>query len=217
MRLGNATALKEWSSVVEALASGRQIMLIRKGGLADKGRVFAVEDEEFLLYPTFLHQQMEFIKPEYAAQFERDAKKQTPPTESGGALPLRPHSGLRLGPALGRQEVTFNYYAVVHEAVPVESEAALKRLDPLHIWNEWFIEHRLQWKPDNPAWVVLVRTYRLAAPVTLEELKRYRGCRSWVTLDSKVGVAKARPVLSDVEFAKRVAEVKAALAEPVRA
>jgi len=194
MRIDQATALKEWSSVVEALASGRQIMLIRKGGLADKGRVFAVEDSEFLLYPTYLHQQMEFIKPEYAAQFERDAKKHI----EGG-------------------QVTFKHYAVVHQAVPVESEAALRRLDPLHIWNEWFIEHRLQWKPDNPAWVVLVRTYRLPEAVTLEELKRYRGCRSWVTLESKVGVAQATPVLSDAEFARRVAEVKAALAEPVRA
>jgi hypothetical protein len=195
MRLENATALKEWSSVVEALASGRQTVLIRKGGLADKGRVFAVEDDEFLLYPTYLHQQVEFIKPEYAAQFEQDAKRRE-----------------------GQEGVTFWYYAAVHEAIPVESEAALRRLDPLHIWNERFIEHRLQWKPENPAWVVIVRMYRLVAPVTLEELKRYRGCRSWVTLERKVGLTGAAPVLSDAEFAERVAEVKRALAaaEPVR-
>ena len=53
-RLPNHTALKEWSSVVAALGSGEQIILIRKGGIADPS--FGVEADRFYLYPTYFHQ-----------------------------------------------------------------------------------------------------------------------------------------------------------------
>lgn len=55
MKLPNHTALKEWSSVIEALSHGRQVILIRKGGIADP--TFGVEAERFYLYPTYFHQQ----------------------------------------------------------------------------------------------------------------------------------------------------------------
>jgi hypothetical protein len=53
-KLPNHTALKEWSNVVAALARGEQILLIRKGGIADPS--FGVDDERFYLYPTYFHQ-----------------------------------------------------------------------------------------------------------------------------------------------------------------
>ena len=52
-KLPNHTALKEWSSVIDALARGTQVILIRKGGIADPK--FGVEAERFYLYPTFFH------------------------------------------------------------------------------------------------------------------------------------------------------------------
>jgi|ERR1051326_2951748 hypothetical protein len=55
MKLSNHTALKEWSSVIDALAQGRQVVLIRKGGIADPK--FGVEAQRFYLYPTYFHQQ----------------------------------------------------------------------------------------------------------------------------------------------------------------
>jgi len=54
-KLPNHTALKEWSSVIDALGRGEQVILIRKGGIADPK--FGVEAERFYLYPTFFHQQ----------------------------------------------------------------------------------------------------------------------------------------------------------------
>lgn len=54
MKLPNHTALKEWSSVVEALGRGEQVILIRKGGIADPS--FGIEAERFYLYPTYFHQ-----------------------------------------------------------------------------------------------------------------------------------------------------------------
>jgi hypothetical protein len=52
-KLPNHTSLKEWASVIEALGSGEQIVLIRKGGLADSS--FGVEAQRFYLFPTNYH------------------------------------------------------------------------------------------------------------------------------------------------------------------
>ena len=53
-KLPNHTALKEWSNVIAALGTGQQVVLIRKGGIADP--TFGVEAKEFYLYPTYFHQ-----------------------------------------------------------------------------------------------------------------------------------------------------------------
>ena len=53
-KLPNHTALKEWSNVVAALERGEQVILIRKGGIADPS--FGIEAERFYLYPTYFHQ-----------------------------------------------------------------------------------------------------------------------------------------------------------------
>src|SRR4051794_41807531 len=52
-KIPNHTALKEWASVIDALGSGAQIVLIRKGGLADES--FGVEAQRFYLFPTNYH------------------------------------------------------------------------------------------------------------------------------------------------------------------
>ena len=53
-KLPHHTALKEWSNVVAALGAGEQVILIRKGGIADPS--FGVDAERFYLYPTYFHQ-----------------------------------------------------------------------------------------------------------------------------------------------------------------
>jgi len=52
-KLPNHTALKEWASAISALGRGEQVILIRKGGLADP--TFGVEAERFYLFPTNFH------------------------------------------------------------------------------------------------------------------------------------------------------------------
>jgi hypothetical protein len=53
-KLANHTSLKEWASAIESLGRGEQVILIRKGGIADP--TFGVEAERFYLYPTYFHQ-----------------------------------------------------------------------------------------------------------------------------------------------------------------
>jgi hypothetical protein len=63
-KLPNHTALKEWANVIEALGRGEQIILIRKGGLADPS--FGIEAEQFYLYPTYFHQGESDARPSVA-------------------------------------------------------------------------------------------------------------------------------------------------------
>ncbi|MGH9628683.1 MAG: DUF1802 family protein, partial [Bryobacteraceae bacterium] len=61
-------ALKEWASVVSALGTGRQILLLRKGGIVEARRGgFELRHHEFLFFPTYEHQHADSLKPELSA------------------------------------------------------------------------------------------------------------------------------------------------------
>lgn len=51
------TALKEREELCLRLADGRQILLLRKGGILESCEGFRVERREFLLFPTRFHEQ----------------------------------------------------------------------------------------------------------------------------------------------------------------
>src|SRR6266550_6745944 len=53
-KLPNHTALKEWASAIAAMGRGEQVILIRKGGIADPK--FGLEAERFYLFPTNFHE-----------------------------------------------------------------------------------------------------------------------------------------------------------------
>src|SRR4051812_30851462 len=65
-----SVALKEWASVCRALEEGRQMLLLRKGGIYESAGEFEVEHREFLLFPTYLHQNVKMLKPSEHAAFE---------------------------------------------------------------------------------------------------------------------------------------------------
>src|SRR4051794_2640193 len=56
MQPSNRFAFKEWAVICQALAEGRQSLIIRKGGIHEGRAGFRVEHEEFWLFPTYLHQ-----------------------------------------------------------------------------------------------------------------------------------------------------------------
>ena len=60
-------AFKEWAVICQALADGKQALILRKGGIAEAGDDFQVEHTRFWLFPTFVHQQRDGIKPEARA------------------------------------------------------------------------------------------------------------------------------------------------------
>ena len=46
-------AFKEWAVTVRALAEGEQLVTLRKGGIREPEKHFALEHDRFFLYPTF--------------------------------------------------------------------------------------------------------------------------------------------------------------------
>src|SRR5947207_13018388 len=67
-------AFKEWAVVVDALGRGEQIVILRKGGIAEGRDGFKVEHPEFLFFPTLFHQQRESVIPSGQKRFDEISK-----------------------------------------------------------------------------------------------------------------------------------------------
>src|SRR3954470_15934331 len=59
------TALKEWAVLVDAMARGDIIAMVRKGGIREQRAGFDVRHERFLLYPTFFHEKEVEVAPRF--------------------------------------------------------------------------------------------------------------------------------------------------------
>ena len=182
-------ALKEWAVAVDALESGKTIVLLRKGGIREEGNQFKVAQDEILLYPTFEHQQPDLLKPEYAGKIS--------PVESG----WHPET-VRIGA-----------WAKITDIFMVSYEPSVKALLPYHIWNEQFVSDRLKWKHRQPVYILFLRTYQLAQPKFIPYLPEYGGCKSWIDLVEPVSIADATPALSDSEYIKQATAIRAAIAK----
>src|SRR5665811_626989 len=73
-------AFKEWAIVVDALGSGQQIVILRKGGISEGRRGFQVEHAEFFLFPSFFHQQRDFVLPSAQERFDQLASTPSDPS-----------------------------------------------------------------------------------------------------------------------------------------
>ena len=58
-------ALKEWATIVKALENGKQTIILRKGGILETASGFEIIAKKFLLFPTWEHQEIKHVKPEY--------------------------------------------------------------------------------------------------------------------------------------------------------
>ena len=67
------TAFKEWAIVVDALGRGEQIIIFRKGGIAEGRGGFEVQYPRFWLFPTLFHQQREQVRSIRARRFDEIA------------------------------------------------------------------------------------------------------------------------------------------------
>lgn len=135
--------LKEWAATISALASGKTIVLLRKGGIREPE--FALVSRQVLLYPTRSHQDPSWLKPEFAALATEPA---TEPVSS------------------------IAYRAEITDWFALADPANIAALLPFHIWTADFVEGRLAWQPDRPLQVLLLRTYLLPVPIALSERPR---------------------------------------------
>ena len=176
--------LKEWAIAVDALERGKTIMLLRKGGIREEGKRFQVTYNQVLLYPTYEHQQPHLLKAEYAFQVQ--------PVTSG----WHPET-VRIGS-----------WAEITDILAVSDECTIEALLPYHIWNEQFARERFHWKPSQPLYILLLRTYRLPQPLMVPYCQEYSGCRSWIDLVEPIVIENLVPVLDEVNYMKQVAQIR---------
>jgi len=181
-------ALKEWAVLVNAMARGDLIAMIRKGGIREHRAGFDVRHDRFLLYPTFFHEK----RNELALRFH-------PTLESAHAT--RPPDGM----------IELRYLATVAAVWQVTELERLRAIEAEHGLTWGAVESRFNYRDDPRVHVVAVRVSILRAPVTLPEVRRYTGCVSWVKLDEEIDVAGAQPVLDDASFDERLAMLERAL------
>lgn len=188
--MDRAIALREWAVAVKALEKGRQIVALRKGGIAEETKEFRLESPSFYLFPSFEHQRPELVKPDY-----RNGVALT--REEGESRPGR---------------IAISSYAEVAGDLEVTDSETLGRLDALHIWTGDYAEERLRWKRTKPLHVLLLRVFKLAAPIVLPMREEYGGCKSWLRLEEELPEPSRTPVLDDAEFRARAEAVERALA-----
>ncbi|MDX2227993.1 MAG: DUF1802 family protein [Leptolyngbyaceae cyanobacterium bins.349] len=181
-------ALKEWQVAVQALEQGETIALLRKGGIREVGGRFTVQRDRVWLYPTVEHQQPHLLKSNYASAVQ--------PVESG----WHPDT-VRLGA-----------WADITDVFQVQASSTVLELFPFHIWNQAFVTERLQWKPSQPIFVLLLRVYRLPSPQLLPYSPNYDGCKSWIDLERAIATEPSESVLANQEYGDRVAAIRGIVA-----
>ncbi len=109
-------AFKEWAGVCRALASGRQSIILRKGGIEEGPGGFAPEHPAFWLYPTFVHE---------ADQGLRVDSEASPPTPG---------------------VVAIDALAAVERVERIDRLEDLEALAPLHVWTAETVAKRFAYR-----------------------------------------------------------------------
>ncbi len=154
----NPHALKEWAVAVRAMESSHQDVIFRKGGIHEPEGDFQFTHKNFLLYPAREHQKPQYLKPQFLPLLAETLAEQ-----QGHLVSIRSRA------------VVARYHTIrsIKEALPFEER---------HIWNNNFIQMRLDYKPERPLFIIELKIQPLPQPLEFIETTEYAGCRSWVEL-----------------------------------
>ncbi len=170
---------KEWQVVCDALASGRQSILLRKGGIHEGRQGFSFAHESFFLFPTHFHTT--------TAQIREGVVEILPEWQLGDL-------------------VRITHHAEAAWAVTLKDWKTVAMLESLHVYSEQVVRDRFDWEGKGMATgsihLALVRIYELSQPWEFSYESKYGGCRSWIHLPEPPVNWKetARPVLDDKSF-----------------
>lgn len=177
-------ALKEWDVVCEALGCGRQVVVIRKGGISEDGGGLTFRQGEFALLPTFFHQQTERVVPDFECAVR----------EGGGEG--------------GREWVEIRHAATLVWHRTVSDRAVLARLRAYHILTDEEVGARFEQRPHPGVQVALLRVFRVEPPCRVAWQESFGGCRSWAEMDADLDSRTLVSVLSDERFEEIAAELR---------
>ncbi len=178
---------KEWTLICDALGSGAQSLIIRKGGIAEGREGFRFQHDDFLLFPTLFHEQVAKLK-------------------------LPPETPLPAPRADGQHVVNVRIH--VAWTRDISDFATVQRLAPFHLWQESELQKRFHYEEEKGRTgvsVALVRAERLSAPFIFPDSPKYGGCRSWIQLPELPPEITSVPALDDAAHAAREAEILAVL------
>ena len=166
--------LKEWATVVKALEHGKQTVILRKGGILETASGFKIEAKKFLLFPTWEHQEIKHVKPEY-----HDFLNQT----------------LNNKPKEGYNTITSIVEVLDHR--DVYSNEIIDKLSSFHVWSDEYIKERINWMVEKPLKVIFLKVYtfpQIEIPLQTD----FEGCKSWIELNSIQNSGQS--VLTDQEI-----------------
>lgn len=167
-------ALKEWAGTCRALVEGRQVALLRKGGIEDGPRGFRLEHDRFWLYPTHFHEDERVLaRPVAAAE---DARS---------------------------REVAIEALAEVVWVEHVDHLETLTTLAAHHDWPSEALERRFHYRRPG-LWVVAVRVFRSTVSHHVPEGPDLAGCKSWAWLHEPLSTDGLVPVLDDETSERRL-------------
>jgi hypothetical protein len=196
-------AFKEWAVTVRALAEGEQLLTLRKGGIREAGKHFAVEHDRFFLYPTFDHQRADLVRESHRPELRRALEEGVWPDGEPPEHALSMDGGIQQP-----DRVRIRAWAEVARAWTVSDRRTVDALSPFTVWTGDYAEKRLAWKRRHPLHVLLLRTHRIPRPVTVKVRDEYGGCRSWLEITRDLPF-EGTPVLSDEEFDRAAEEIGA--------
>ena len=90
--------------------------------------------------------------------------------------------------------VPITHWCEVVKTWEIRDLDALLRLESQVVFDRNTLETRYRFRPDQAIHVIAVRTYELPRPATVPMTERYEGCRSWVSLDEEIGIARVTEV-----------------------
>ena len=187
-------ALKEWSIICKALEEGKQTILLRKGGILEYKKGFEISQKLFLLYPTLEHQAAEYLQSNYLQEYELLLKRNSSEIVEDKVNTIR---------IIARIEAMQEFH----------DHKLLSKLEKYHIWNEKYVNMRMNYNPKKPMNALLLRIYKLSQPISLDVNPEWAGCKSWIDIEfsSKHGnqyeninelLNQSVPVIKDKDFQK---------------
>ena len=182
------SALKEWAIVCKGLEEGRQTILLRKGGIMERKHGFELRHNDFYMFPTYEHQSRDLLQQEYLNKLD-SILRDKPPDDLN----------------------SIHLYAKVIFITETFNREMLQDLRDFHIWNEKYINARMDYNPQKPLSIILLRVYRLNKAINVALSPQQAGCRSWIdfqslsTKDYQDNMGK--PILSDDIFQERQSQL----------
>jgi hypothetical protein len=175
-------ALKEWAIICKALEDGKQMLLLRKGGIMEYRKGFEVKHNEFLLYPTFEHQSIESIKAEYKEKIKEISEEHN----------ISYNNNNNNRKKIDKNDNNFNtasnniikLLAKVEDVIEISDKFTLSELRDYHIWSDEYVTMRMNYNPSKPMNVLLLRIYKIRKPLIVDINDKWAGCKSWIDIET---------------------------------